>query len=170
LLVAVLAQAVLYRGPIFEHYFVALAPLAFLGLGATLAAVPSRFALAFAMALLAVNLWRSPLLWPPLDHLARTSDVAHAVAARAAAEPFGLWLMAADDTDGAYRYQLTRLGLSPARPEDPLPRQLFVVCQDPPCDLSQLQRTAGPDWSAATLAWQDRLDGVTVLELRRQGP
>jgi hypothetical protein len=161
LLVATLAQAVLYRGPIFEHYFVALAPLVFLALGA----VPARAALVGGVVLLAVNVWQTPLSGPPLEHLARTFDVARAIDAQAGDGPFGLWLMANDDTDGAYRYQLARLGRSPARADEPEPRQLFLVCQSADCDATQLQEAAGPEWASATRTWQATLHGVTVVGL-----
>jgi hypothetical protein len=165
LLAATSLQAVAYRGPIFEHYFVPLAPLLYLALGAAAAHLSARLLALPALALLVLNLAQSPLRLEPNYQLARTEAVAAAISETAHAEPFALWLMARDDFDGAYRYQLERLHLPPARPMDPLPRQLFIVCQDAPCDAPTLQASAGADWAAAALTWQAAVRDVTVLRL-----
>jgi hypothetical protein len=167
LLGATLLQVVGYRGPIFEHYLVPLAPLLYLGLGGALALVSARICAVVAGALVGLNLAYSPLRDQPIFHLARTEAVAAAVAARSAAEPFGLWLVAPDDSDAAYRYQLERLNRPAVQPADPLPGRVFMVCQNPPCTAADLQSAAGSDWASARLTWQTTLHGVTVVELQR---
>jgi Dolichyl-phosphate-mannose-protein mannosyltransferase len=167
LLGATLLQVVGYRGPIFEHYFVPLAPLLYLGLGGALALVSAPVCAIVATALVGLNVAYSPLRGEPIFHLARTEAVAAAVAARSDSERFGLWLMAPDDSDAAYRYQLKRLNQSPALPSEPLPGRVFILCQKPPCSAAELQSAAGPDWASAHLTWQTTLHGVTVVELQR---
>ena len=161
LLGATLVQALLYRGPLFEHYFVPLAPLVFLAFGA----IPARFGALLAVPLLAVSVWQSPMRDDPLHHLARTEAVAAAIAQQAGGEPFAIWLVAPDDKDGAYRYQLARLGLRPASPSEALPRQLYVICQQSACDPRQLQASVGQDWANATQSWQATFYNVTVVRL-----
>jgi hypothetical protein len=166
LLGATLLLAVAYRGPIFEHYLVPLAPLLYLAVGALAARLSARLVALPAAALLVLNLVQSPLRAEPSYHLARTAAVAAAIVETAQSEPYALWLMSRDDFDAAYRYQLERLDHPPTRPSEPLPRQLFIVCQDPPCDVRVLRATAGVDWADAALTWQADVQGVTVLRLR----
>ncbi|HEY3063986.1 MAG TPA: glycosyltransferase family 39 protein [Chloroflexota bacterium] len=167
LLGVTLLQVVGYRGPIFEHYFVPLAPLLYLAVAAAATAVPVRVAGALALGLGALNLANSPLREEPLFHLARAENVASAIAARANDEPYALWLFAQGDADGAYRYQLDRLGRPPARPDAPLPRRLFILCQQEPCDIMRRQSAVGPDWATAYLVWQANFYRVSILELER---
>jgi hypothetical protein len=164
LLLVTLLQVVLYRGPIFEHYFVPLAPLLFLAIGLAAAQVSLRLVLPVFVAVLTLNLARSPLRDEPLLHLDRTEAVARAVLQRAGDEAYGLWLVSPNDSDAAYRYQLERFGHPPARPQDPPVDRLFLVCQDQPCDPS----AAGADWAAARVQSDETLLGVRVLELVRQ--
>jgi 4-amino-4-deoxy-L-arabinose transferase-like glycosyltransferase len=163
LLVVTLLQVVLYRGPIFEHYFVPLAPLLFLIVGAAVAQVrPLVTGIAFA-ALLVLNVAASPLREPPLEHVDRTEAVARAIHARAGGEPYALWLVSPNDSDAAYRYQLERVGRPPIRPADGPAARLFLVCQDQPCD----QSAAGPDWAAAHVNSDTTFFRIRVLELVR---
>ncbi len=160
-------QALAYRGPIFEHYFVPLAPLAFLALSALLAAVPLSVGVPAAVLLVGLNLWLSPLRSEPAYQLARTEATASAISDRANREPFAIWLMGDDDKDGAYRYQLARFGDAPVAPDEPLPKRLFVICQEAQCDPQDLHRHAGPDWSSSTPTWQSTQRGVTLVELEQ---
>lgn len=167
MLAGTLVLAVVYRGPIFQHYFLPLSPLLFLAMGA-LTAVAARFSAVVAVALIGLNVWQTPLMAEPFDHFARTEVVARAIAERAAGAPFATWLLRGDDGDGAYRYQLARLsGIAPARPDEPLPKQLFVLCQDSPCTPEQAREAAGSDWSTSTLVWQSAARGVSVLQFVR---
>ena len=162
-----LLQVVAYRGPIFEHYFVPLAPLLYLAVAGALSLVSMRVAVVVAVGLVALNLAYTPLREEPVQHLARTERVASAIADRANDEPFALWLFSEGDKDGAYRYQLDRLGHPPARPDAPLPKRLFILCQQEPCDIVRRQPAVGPDWATATVAWQDTFYFVSIVELVR---
>ena len=165
LLGATLLQAVAYRGPIFEHYFVPLAPLLYLAVGATAAHFSLRLVALPAPGAAAAERGPIAAAGRAAYHLARTAAAATAIAETAHSEPYALWLMARDDSDAAYRYQLERLGQPPTRPTEPLPRQLFLVCQDAPCDVPTMRATAGADWADASLTWQIAVQGVTVLRL-----
>src|SRR4029077_642509 len=103
LLGATLLQVVIYRGPIFEHYLVPIAPVLYIAVAAALAQLTFRVFLPVTIALLTLNLARTPVLDPPTNHLARTPAVAQAIAAHEpSATPFAIWLQSPDDTHNAY--------------------------------------------------------------------
>jgi hypothetical protein len=114
--------------------------------------------------LLVVNVAAAPF-GPPGHQLARSEAVARRIDAAAGGASFGLWLAADADSDGAYRFQLARLGHPPVRPDEALPRQLFVVCQATPCDLGDVRTSAGPEWTASRLDLQDQVDDVRIARL-----
>jgi hypothetical protein len=174
ILATLLVQAVVYRGPVFEHYLIAYAPVAFLGLAATAVHLTARVVLRRVvgvvglLGLLAFNIAD----WPfgaPERQLARSEYVAALIAAAAGPERFGLWLLAENDSDGAYRFQLERIGRAPARPDEALPRQLFVLCQDRQCGPSEVRTAVGSDWLASQLEGLGNAAGVDVYRLTADG-
>ncbi len=175
LLAAAVAQGIVYRGPIFAHYWLAISPVLFLAVGAGVSIVPRAWpALVSAslavVALLGLNAWASPLREPAQQQLARSDAVAEVIGSAAAGEPFLLRLTSPDESDSAYRFQLERRGTPPAAPDAPLPSQLFVICQRSPCDPAQAIDQAGPDWSNSQLASQVRAADDDVLQFRRHAP
>jgi hypothetical protein len=179
LLGATLAEAVVYRGPIFEHYFVPISPVLYLAVAAALAFVPinlpTQICVRLGVAALAgLNLVSSPFREPPLYQIAQTQTVAALIAETAQAGEFGsektfeLWLLAGGEADGAYRFWLERMGHPPLPPDTPAPAtQLFIVCRRPLCDPPSAQAQAGRDWSAARLAWQASVGDDDVMQLVR---
>jgi hypothetical protein len=173
LLAASVALGIVYRGPIFAHYWLAISPVLFLALAAGVSMVPpERPALVAAslavVGLLGLNAWASPLRKPPEQHLARSQAVAEAIGSAAASEPFSIRLVSAGESDGAYRFQLERMGTPPAAADAPLPAQLFVICPGMSCAAAQAIEQAGPDWSTSRLASQMRLADDDVFHFRRQ--
>lgn len=165
-------SGVLYRGPIFTHYWLAISPVLFLALAAGLSAVPrQRPVLALStlavVALVGLNGWASPLRAPPEHQLERTQAVAEAIASAAASETF-LIRLTAPEPDGAYRFQLERLGKPPAAADAPLPAQLFVICQGSSCDTTQALEQAGPDWSTSRPVGRVRVADSEVVQLRTE--
>jgi len=168
-LVALLIQTALYRGPVFEHYLIAYAPLAFLALAAAIALTPRHpvaraLTAAFTLVLLIANAIRLPYATP--DHqLQRSEAVAtHIIAAAPTRDPFGLWLLAEDDSDGAYRFQLERGGHLAAPVTQPVTR-LFVICQRARCDEATVRASLSPDWSAAPITHRATTAGVELFLL-----
>jgi hypothetical protein len=179
LLGATLGEAVVYRGPIFEHYFLPISPVLYLAVAAALALapinLPAQICIRLGVAALAgLNLVNSPLREPPLYQLAQTQTVAGLIAETAQAgesaseKTFELWLLAGGEADGAYRFWLERMGHPPLPPDTPAPaRQLFIICRRPLCDPASAQAQAGRDWSAARLAWQATVGDDDVMQLVR---
>jgi len=172
LLVATVAMAALYRGPIFEHYLVPVSPALFLALGSVLA-VAARHpttriaAMALTFVLAALNVRASPVLEAPQHQLSEAKAVATAIARRADGQPFALWHVSDVDSDAAYRFWLERDRISPARPAESLPHQLFVVCDQADCDLERVRASIGADWSDGRLAHQQAAGNKTVIHLVR---
>jgi hypothetical protein len=172
MLLVLLTQAVVYRGPIQEHYLLAYAPVVYLTLAAAVSVVP-RWPVAQAaggvglIALLVVNAARAPF-GAPGGQLARSEAVARSIDAAAGGGQFGLWLVADADSDGAYRFQLERLGHPPLRPDEALPHQLLVVCQAKACDLEHVRATAGPEWATSWNDWEVRIQDVQIERLVRR--
>lgn len=162
-LLAMLAQAAVYRGPIFPHYLIAYSPMLFLCVGATVALVP-RWSLPGVGLLAAISLSNLPF-GEPERQLSRSEHVAGYIARASAAQPFAIWLLAQDDSDGAYRFQLERIGRPPVRPDQPPPARLFVICQSGPCTDAQVHDAIGPEWASAIISHRDSIDGVEIIEL-----
>jgi 4-amino-4-deoxy-L-arabinose transferase-like glycosyltransferase len=167
LLAATVAQAMLYRGPIFEHYWLPVAPVLFLAFAAALSAVPrTQLVQATAVAaLVAINLWSSPLRQQPENQLARTWAVAQQIASAAQGEPFGLWLTTPGESDAAYRFQLERIGRPAAAADGPQPTQLFIICPGAVCDMSQARQQVGADWVDSRMSWQAQIANDEILQL-----
>src|SRR5206468_6901722 len=107
LLAATVAQGLVYRGPIFAHYWLAVSPVLFLAVAAGVSMVPHRRLALVATgvgvaALLGVNVWAAPFRQPPEQQLAHSEAVAAAIGAAAAGEPFLIRLASSDESDGAY--------------------------------------------------------------------
>jgi hypothetical protein len=175
LLGATVAQGIVYRGPIFAHYWLAVSPVLFLAVAAALSIVPRRRpalvgASVAAVALLGLSVWSSPFRAPPEQQLARSAAVAEAIGSAAGSEPFAIWLTAPGESDGAYRFQLERRGTPPAADDAPLPAQLFVICQASTCSWAELIDSAGPEWASSRLVGQVRVFDDDVLMLRIPAP
>jgi hypothetical protein len=172
LLVATVGQGIIYRGPIFAHYWLAISPVLFLAIAGAVSIVPrNRPALIAvglaALALFGLNAWASPLRQAPQQQLGRSRAVAEAIGTAAAGHPFLIRLIAAGESDGAYRFQLERLGTPPAAADLELPWQLFVICQGSICDQAQALDQAGPDWSTSRLVAHLHVADTDVVHLRR---
>jgi hypothetical protein len=174
LIAATLVLAMVYRGPIFSHYLLAVSPVLFLAVALSaraLLSVPSRvvrwLAVLLGVALVAVNAVSSPLLEPAQDQLAQTRSVANAIGDAAGDRPYALQLAAEGDSDGAYRFWLTRQGRAPVPPSDPAPEQLFLICRAPECDPASVRSRIDPPWTDAKLGWQQQIGPETVLRLVR---
>jgi 4-amino-4-deoxy-L-arabinose transferase-like glycosyltransferase len=168
-LAALMLQTAGYRGPIQQHYLLAYAPIACLALAAAVGVWPRWRGVQVVggvglLALLVVNVAAAPF-GQPGNQLARSEAVARRIDAAAGGGSFGLWLVADADSDGAYRFQLERLGHPPVRPDEALPRQLFVVCQATLCDIGDVRTAAGPEWTASRLDLQDQVDDVRITRL-----
>jgi hypothetical protein len=165
---ATVALGVVYRGPIFPHYFLALTPAVFLLLGAAVYLADrysSRLARAAAsgtvLALLGLNLLLLPIWPPPERQLEQTRQVADAIGERSNGAPFALLLIAVGDSDGAYRFWLERSGFPPAPADAPPPPQLFVICRQPVCARPS-------EWSDAQQVWQTDIANERIEHLVRE--
>ena len=158
---AMLAQAAVYRGPIFPHYLIAYSPVLFLAVGALEALLPQWSLIGMAL-LAALGLSHLPFAEPERQ-LARSEDVAGYIARASGAQPFAIWLLAPDDSDGAYRFQLERAGHPPVSLDQPPPARMFVICQSGPCTDAQVRDAIGPGWSR--IGGRVSLDGVDVVDV-----
>jgi 4-amino-4-deoxy-L-arabinose transferase-like glycosyltransferase len=178
LLLVMLAQALVYRGPIPQHYLLAYAPVAYLAAAAAVmlavrwrahaSASVRNAALALGSVLvsglLLLNLARAPF-GDPLHQLDRTETVAGLIQTASGGQPYALWLLADGDSDAAYRFQLERIGPLPVTPAEPRPPQLFVICQARPCDADAVHAAIGPDWASSQIDWRAQSDDVQVARL-----
>jgi len=163
----------LYQGQIYDYYFNFLVPLPFL-----LLAVLFRFLwkkqkqlatlsiLAFLLFFLAVNLPRQAIFDPPIRLLDQTHRIARLIEEKSQGKPFNFALIAAHNSDHAYRYFLEIDGFRPKTLEEEITEQLFVVCEDADC-----QPLGHPLWEIAGFGraiiegqWQDPV-GIKIYRL-----
>jgi hypothetical protein len=113
---------------------------------------------------LGVNLARLPF-GDPERQLARSEAVAAQIASSAGGDRFGIWLLADDDSEGAYRFLLERIGRPAALPSESPPRLLFVICQAKPCGAGDVFDAIGPDWIGGRIDWTSDVSGVGVVRV-----
>lgn len=147
----------LYRGAIYDYYFVYLFPLPFLLTGFMISAawryrLGRWLAVFFIVYLLIVNLRNTPISRPPNKLVAQAKEISQFVLDKTEGKPYNFALIASHNTDQAYRYFLEIWRSPPVIIENPdidpkrqtVTNQLLVVCEEKNC-----QPLGHPLWQIA---------------------
>src|SRR5258708_3017386 len=141
-----------------DHYLGFFNPTPFLLLGAVsqkLVQLPKKTKIMaqavlvlLMLVLIALNLSRNPLNYPPSNQLQRTQEIAKFVIAHSNNKPFNFALIAGSNYDAAYQYYLDLYGHKPGLLPKDTTDQLFVVCEDPVC-----KPVGHPKYEIAAFGW-----------------
>lgn len=158
-----------YRGAIYDHYLGFVSPIPYLLLGSLAAKINTGLwkigLAALGVVLLSVNFFKSPLLTPPGNQLARTQEIAKYVIKQSEGKPFNFALIAKSNYDSAYQFYLDQYGYKPEVLPKVTAGQLFVVCEDPVCNP-----IGHPKYEIAAFGWakierESEFLGVRVYKL-----
>jgi len=113
--------------------------------------------------LLFINISRHPLLSEPNNQLWRTRQVSEFIIKQSQNQPFNLALLSGYNYDASYRYFLND-GYRTLH--DKITDQLFVICENPKCDVinNPLWEIAGFGWAKIDTTW-DFPWGVKLFKL-----
>ena len=154
----------LYHKPVYIHYFGFIYPAIYLLLGYLL--THSKFiALPCILLFIYLSLNFSPVRGTPNYLLRRTQTIVDQVISKSGNTPFNFGLIAKQNYDESYRYFFENKGSLLVRGETGITDQLFVVCEDAPCEPAN-----DPAWQIAIFGekhvvdeWQ--VEGVKVFRL-----
>ncbi len=128
----------LYKGNVYDHYLGFIAPAAYIILGSLWFLLKDlRLKLGFLVlvaGLVAVNLLNSPLNYSPNNQLQRTQDITKYVIEQTQDKDFNFALLAKNNYDSAYQFYFEVYGHKPKIVPVQRTEQLFVVCEDNPCE------------------------------------
>ncbi len=137
----------LYKQHIYDHYFGFLFPAIFLVLGFVLSRI-RYLSILVLLPLIYINLESSPLRYPPNRQLQNTKSVSEFIIKESGDKPFNLGLVAKSNYDASYRYFLEDLGSKYQTIHQGIADQLFVICEDNPCEP-----IGHPLWEIASFGW-----------------
>lgn len=170
-----------YKQHIYDHYFGFFFPVPFLLVGWVLAMIwygrflgkiIALFCLGFLVFLLVQT---SPLRFPPSGQLQKTQIIAKFVLEKTEDKPFNLALIAERNYDEAYAFFMEVWGRSPLRieplqTEQTIAEQLFVICEQRPCQPVGHAKAeiAMFGWTKIAQMW--KVEGVEVYKLIHNYP
>lgn len=142
-----------YKKEIYDHYLGFLFPLPFLltarALDFFLTKKTGRFlALILVVVLVFHNLYNCPLRFPPNRQLEKTKIISQKILAEGKDEPLNMALLAKQNYHVAYQYFVELWGGKVYKTDDKIAEQLYVVCEDEPCDPIN-----HPLWEIASFGW-----------------
>jgi len=166
-----------YKEEIYDHYFGFLFPAPFLLVGSLVQDSHRRFSfwllLILSLALVAFNLFNSPLKDRPNNQLQRSIDVARKIVEESNGDRFNLAVIAEKNYEGAYQYflelwQAPLVLIDPQKADQTITNQLFVVCEYE--DRNKCQPTSNPKAEVANFGWSKvdqvwKVDGVLLYRL-----
>ncbi len=163
-----------YQQNIYDHYLGFLNPVPFLLLGSLFEVkfinkdIKNGFRvglLILIVSLTFLNLQKSPLNYPPNNQLQRTQDVAKFIIEKSGNQDFNFALLAKSNYDSAYQFLLDQYSHKPKQVPIDITKQLFVVCEDLPCEPTHSAKyeVAGFGWSK--IEWTEDVYGVRVYKL-----
>ncbi|MEM7825138.1 MAG: glycosyltransferase family 39 protein [Candidatus Aenigmatarchaeota archaeon] len=157
----------IYQLEVYDHYFGFMVPAAFLATALSLwllfrlnnfAKVASGIILVI---LLVVNIYNSPLKFPPSNQLEKTQNRVDFIISQTNNKPFNFALIAQNNYDTAYQYYFELRSVKPVvideqHLEETITDQLFVICEDLTC-----QPLGYPKWEVAGFG---KYKGLAVVE------
>ncbi len=160
-----------YKQDIYDHYLGFLSPAPFLILSALFEQHRQRsgwrwgLAGSLVLAIVVMNLWKTPILSAPQRQLQRTQLVAQRVIELTDNQPFNFALLAEHNYDAAYQFYLWKLNHSPEKLPFTKTDQLMVVCEDAIC-----QPINNPKYEIAAFGWikiakEEDYGGVKIFKL-----
>lgn len=166
-----------YKSTLFDHYLGFINPVPFILFGCGIAIILNHFRstkyLILSWTVIAIilivltylNLQKTPLLQSPNQQVYRTQEVARFIIEKARGKPFNFALISAHNYDAAYQFYLYTYGSEPKQVPTEITEQLFVVCEDGPCQpiYSPKYEIAGYGWSK--VAQEYEVSGVKVYRL-----
>jgi 4-amino-4-deoxy-L-arabinose transferase-like glycosyltransferase len=175
-----------YKHELYDHYYGFLFTAPFLLLGGITQDVIDTFkkrgvvakTIAYCLVpsalipLILVNIYNSPLQYPPNRQLQRSIAVSQKIEEEAHGQKLNLAVIAERNYEGAYEYFLEKDGdlsvkIDPLNTADTITDQLFVVCELPEekCDPTHNPKTevANFGWSKVDNQWM--VDGVILYKL-----
>ena len=172
-----------YKQHIYDHYFGFFFPVPFFLTGWLLVSlfhsfssckIWGKFIKVVAVALFLSFVWFSfkecPLKYPPSNQLERTQKVSRFVLEKAEGKPFNLALIAERNYDEAYAFFMEIWGqpplrIDPQKPKETIADQLFVICEQIPCQPVGHPKAeiAMFGWTKMAEKWQT--EGVEIYKL-----
>lgn len=169
---------VLYKHPIYDHYYGFLFPAPFILMGGFIQDVfenlskTGKLLLGLALSsLLFVNLSNNPLRYHPNNQLQRSRDVANKIIEESDSNNFNIAVIADRNYEDGYQYFLEKenskiIEIDPQITES-VTRQLFVICEKSKemCDPTHSPKAevANFGWSKIYDQWE--IDGVIIYKL-----
>lgn len=136
----------LFKGNIYDHYLGFVSPTIYILLGSVwyyFMKIPRLFnlskkifpilAILIGIGLSYINLSNSPLLYSPNRQLQRTQEITKYVINETGGKDFNFALLAKNNYDSAYQFYFDIFGKKPKVVPMEKTSQLFVVCEDSPC-------------------------------------
>lgn len=161
-----------YQGSIYDHYLGFLNPVPFLLLGSltSINFIKSKKLITYGLVFLVlcltiVNLQKSPLRNSPGNQLKRTQDIAKFIISKSENKDFNFALLAKSNYDSAYQFYLDQYGHKPKQVPFDKTDQLFVVCEDLPCDPTHSPKYEIAAFGWSKINWQEDRNGVRVYML-----
>ena len=167
----------LYKKEIYDHYYGFFFPAPFILIGGIFQFIfekkRTKLLLYFAIFCLAsVNLWNTPVRYPPNFQLQRSEHIAKFIEEKSAGERFNIATISERNNRDVYQYFLTLWGAQvvdtdPSAVEYTVTNQLFVVCEkpkekcDPVHDPSAWITNFG--WTKIVDQWE--VSGVNIYKL-----
>jgi 4-amino-4-deoxy-L-arabinose transferase-like glycosyltransferase len=142
-----------YKGRLYDHYFGFLFPLPFLLTALVIDFFLKRgrekyLGLLLIIGLLFLNLAGCPLRYPPNKQLEKTKIISKKILDEAKGEPLNMALIAKQNYHAAYQYFVELWGGRVYKTDNRITEQLYVVCEDKPC-----QPVGHPLWEIASFGW-----------------
>lgn len=163
----------LYKHAIFTHYLEFFSPGVFLLTGATLAFLWFRkriLAILILLGMVVLNFVYTPLQYPPNKQLARTIRIDKKILQEAEGKPFNFALIAKNNYEEGYLYffelwNAPLLLINPQEYSKTRTNQLFVVCEDLPCNPINHPKAEIANFGWAKIAGEWSIDGLKLFKL-----
>lgn len=159
---------------IYDHYFGFLWPAPFLLLGALCQVLWKDklkwLVISAVSALVILNLYRSPLKFPPQNQLKRTQEIDKRILQESQSKPFNIGLIAERNYNEGYLY-FFELANAPVRQADPqhleqtVTDQLFVICEKQDCSPTTDASSQIAHFGPSKVVDQFEVDGVKIYKL-----
>lgn len=163
-----------YQQDIYDHYLNFLNPVPFLLLGSLasikVASKVSRWGIGVGLVILVLvltvlNLQKNPLNYPPNNQLKRTQDISKYIIEKSGNRDFNFALIAKSNYDSAYQFYLDTYYHKPKQVPFDKTDQLFVVCEDLPCDPTHNAKYEVAAFGMSKIEWQEDIYGVRIYKL-----
>jgi len=169
----------LYKKEIYDHYYGFFFPAPFILIGGIFQFMFEKkrikLFLYFAIfCLVSVNLWNTPIRYPPNFQLQRSEDIAKFIEEKSTGERFNIATISERNNRDVYQYFLTLWGAQvvdtdPSAVKYTVTDQLFVVCEKPKEDCDPVHDPSAWitnfGWTKIVNQWE--VSGVNIYKLGR---